>query len=280
MNYTSAAYQSILDSIKVIPLIEKQIDDDSAALNSFKEELLLKKWNMVCRYKKAKEEIEELLDKDDGKSVERYITALVQVDSRIVKIQGLLDDSADYCDRHNKSKVVNWCTINIEEVYDSMCLSEVKKYMEKLDDVEKAIQEVLDSFHEEHKELMSIKRRLKKKTSNEMWKEDRDRILDAIDAVLANDVRKMDFDLDELKAEMEKMMATRQKDLQDTLSKYTWLDKAEFQESVSKCLSRAEFQSWLDTIVCDRNFNRIMVCFVLLMFILFGVSAICFEIYE
>lgn len=258
-------YDAIIESVEVLP----RIDYDSSVLSDFVA-YLAQNEPVISKYSAVTTEIREFIDNydfekegafhglaEDGmKVVKNQIEIVGQVEELFENTGKVIEIINGYCDRYNKSNVVENYYAVVNDLYLNLDSSNVEKYKSQLAEVEQQAQLVVSSFENENKELMMLQSTLLKKRSD-IWREDNEKLVYDINSLVRGDTRKVSFSLEELEKRINDAKTKRSNEIKEITDKYHWLTREKYQNVhdglIAKYMARSEYLIAIASIKKERK---------------------------
>ena len=270
---------SLDESEKVSALCEsntKKLEDlqtllerDETIYNQIKA-IVKKDASVLLKYNAFRSEVERYIGEfphsgqDDLEVVKSRINVIKELDVLSTKADKAVSAIKDFCDRHNKNSLVSRYTDTIAKMSSSMLFAETERYKNVLKDIEKNAIGVLNEFNNEPHELEMIKSSMNKK-QKAFWREDYEMLLTIIDDLLKHDTNKKNFNITQLKAQVDNKQQKRTRDIEETKKLYPWIEKNKYREIHSELTNRhIKYSTYKANIerLCGYRQTRIVLGFI------------------
>ncbi|MBR2015514.1 MAG: hypothetical protein IJ998_08890 [Alistipes sp.] len=179
-------------------------------------------------------------------TITRILDSCVAVDLQISEtwkeIQEQINTIKCYSnDRHNRANVIK----TYQEIADLWPnrYSGAYSIASKMEQLQTQINRLEHSYDIENQELLSLHKRLANMTY-ELWSEDKEKYEMLISDFISRGNRKCSFDIAQIKTNIQKDIATKEKTLAQTVDKYRWLKKEPYRVSYNELISYTVSQSY------------------------------------
>ena len=194
---------------------------------------------------------------DDLEFVKSRIATAKQVVDLWVTVEKSIEGIRDYADRHDKSALIDKYSQIVVGLSSKMRYTDVDNYKAQLNGVLQDVRTLCDAFEKDGNELKSFQQSLMLKKAD-IWKEDNERLLSKVSAVLNSDSKKASFDLGKLKTEYVTAKQKRVEDIDATLKRYRWLGSSRRYKSShdalkAKYITSTEYQTSVEMIRKERR---------------------------
>jgi len=194
---------------------------------------------------------------DDLEFVKSRIATAKQVVDLWVTVEKSIEGIRDYADRHDKSALIDKYSQIVVALSSKMRYTDVGNYKAQLNGVLQDVRTLCDAFEKDGNELKSFQQSLMLKKAD-IWKEDNERLLSKVSAVLNSDSKKASFDLGKLKTEYVTAKQKRVEDIDATLKRYRWLGSSRRYKSShdalkAKYITSTEYQTSVEMIRKERR---------------------------
>ena len=261
LNEIDSVSKVVEANIEKLSSIRKQFENDNYILAKIKD-AIDKESEILSKYKTAFFEIQRYVDgfphqgQDNLAEIEKYIKSVLQINTLISSIGTQISLIEPFCDRHNKNSVVSGYTNMVKEAYEKLNYDSSEKFKRAFDGILKNAQEVLSAFEQERIELIQIQSKLENCTP-EIWKEDNEKLLSAIETLLDGDTAKTQMDVECIKKNINNAKDNRKKNIRDMTNEYPWLNSEKYKDFHNRLISRyityAEYKSAIDSVRGERN---------------------------
>lgn len=155
-----------------------------------------------------------------------FVKSRIATAKQVVDLWGTVDKAIEgikgYAERHNKSTLIDKYSQLVVGLSSKMRYADVGNYKAQLNGVLQDVRSLDDAFNKECDELKTLQSALMQKKAD-IWKEDNERLLTKVSAILNSDSKKASFDLGKLKTEYVTAKQKRIEDIDATLKRYRWL---------------------------------------------------------
>ena len=194
---------------------------------------------------------------DDLEFVKSRVATAKQVVDLWVTVEKSIEGIRDYADRHDKSALIDKYSQIVVGLSSKMRYADVGNYKAQLNGVLQDVRTLCDAFEKDGNELKSFQQSLMLKKAD-IWKEDNERLLSKVSAVLNSDSKKASFDLGKLKTEYVTAKQKRIEDIDATLKRYRWLGSSRRYKSShdalkAKYITSTEYQTSVEMIRKERR---------------------------
>lgn len=167
----------------------------------------------------------------NGKDDLAEITNRINTAKRIVNFQSEVQRAAtriqNYYDRYNKGAVIARYADTIHQISTSMRYSDVGIIEAQLKDVNNQIRKVADTFAREQKELKALQSSLRNHIVG-IWKDDNERILNSVNALLKNDICEIPFNIEKFRSDVISAKQRCKTKITTARNQYPWLNTDEY----------------------------------------------------
>lgn len=190
-----------------------------------------------------------------------FVKSRIATAKQMVDLWGTVDKAIegirDYADRHNKSALIDKYSQIVVGLSSKMHYADVGNYKTQLNGVLQDVRALDDAFEKDCDELKTFQNSLKQKKAD-IWKEDNERLLSKVSAILNSDSKKASFDMGKLKTEHVTAKQKRIDDIDATLKKYRWLGNSRRYKSShdalkTKYITSTEYQTSVELIRKERR---------------------------
>ena len=194
---------------------------------------------------------------DDLEFVKSRVATAKQVVDLWVTVEKSIEGIRDYADRHDKSALIDKYSQIVVGLSSKMRYADVGNYKAQLNGVLQDVRTLCDAFEKDGNELKSFQQSLMMKKAD-IWKEDNERLLSKVSAILNSDSKKASFDLGKLKTEYVTAKQKRVEDIDATLKRYRWLGSSRRYKSShdalkAKYITSTEYQTSVEMIRKERR---------------------------
>ena len=194
---------------------------------------------------------------DDLEFVKSRVSTAKQVVDLWVTVEKSIEGIRDYADRHDKSALIDKYSQIVVGLSSKMRYADVGNYKAQLNGVLQDVRTLCDAFEKDGNELKSFQQSLMLKKAD-IWKEDNERLLSKVSAVLNSDSKKASFDLGKLRTEYVTAKQKRIEDIDATLKRYRWLGSSRRYKSShdalkAKYITSTEYQTSVEMIRKERR---------------------------
>lgn len=172
---------------------------------------------------------------DDLEFVKNRIASAKQVVDLWETVDKAIEAVKDYANRFNKNILMNNYSQVVIGLSSKMRYADVGNYMAQLNGVLQQKRTLCDAFEKECKELQSLQRSLMQKEPD-VWREDNERLLSKVSAILKGDSKKVSFDLGQLENNLADAKAKRKNDIDKMVKQNTWLERKKKYRALHKML--------------------------------------------
>ena len=190
-----------------------------------------------------------------------FVKSRVATAKQVVDLWGTVEKSIesirDYADRHNKSALIDKYSQIVVGLSSKMRYADVGNYKAQLNGVLQDVRALGDAFEKDCNELKTFQNSLMQKRAD-IWKEDNERLLTKVSAILNSNSKTASFDLGKLKTEYVTAKQKRIDDIDATLKKYRWLGNSRRYKSShdalkAKYITSTEYQTSVEMIRKERR---------------------------
>lgn len=194
---------------------------------------------------------------DDLEFVKSRIATAKQVVDLWVTVEKSIEGIRDYADRHDKSALIDKYSQIVVGLSSKMRYADVGNYKAQLNGVLQDIRTLCDAFEKDGNELKSFQQSLMLKKAD-IWKEDNERLLSKVSAIINCNSKKASFDIGKLKTEHVTAKQKRIDDIDATLKRYRWLGSSRRYKSShdalkAKYITSTEYQTSVEMIRKERR---------------------------
>lgn len=207
-----------------------------------------------------------------------FVKSRVATAKQVVDLWGTVEKSIesirDYAERHDKSALIDKYSQIVVGLSSKMRFADVGNYKAQLNGVLQDVKTLCDAFEKDGNELKSFQQSLMQKKAD-IWKEDNERLLSKVSAILNSDSKKASFDLGKLKTEYVTAKQKRIEDIDATLKRYRWLGSSRKYKSShdalkAKYITSTEYQTSVEMIRKERR--RRLLCIPIIGWIILIVT--------
>lgn len=197
----------------------------------------------------------------NGKDDLAEITNRIDTAKRIVNFQSQVQSTAaliqNNYDRYNKGAVIARYADIIHQISTSMRYSDVGIIESQLMDVKNQILKVISSFAREQKEVKALQSSLQNHTKG-LWKEDNERILNSVNALLKNDICKISFNIEKYRSDIISAKQRRETKITTARNQYPWLNTFEYYRSeheklIRRNISENDYKKTINEWIIERH---------------------------
>lgn len=190
-----------------------------------------------------------------------FVKSRIATAKKVVDLWGTVEKSIesirDYADRHDKSALIDKYSQIVVGLSSKMRYADVGNYKAQLNGVLQEVRTLCDAFEKDRNELKSFQHSLMQKKAD-IWKEDNERLLTKVSAILNSNSKTASFDLGKLKTEYVTAKQKRIEDIDATLKKYRWLGNSRRYKSShdalkAKYITSTEYQTSVEMIRKERR---------------------------
>lgn len=190
-----------------------------------------------------------------------FVKGRIATAKQVVDLWGTVDKAIegirDYADRHNKSALIDKYSQLVVGLSSKMRYADVGNYKAQLNGVLQDVRALGDAFEKDCDELKTFQNSLMQKRAD-IWKEDNERLLSKVSAILNSNSKKASFDIGKLKTEYVTAKQKRINDIDATLKKYRWLGNSRRYKSIhdalkTKYITSTEYQTSVELIRKERR---------------------------
>lgn len=196
-----------------------------------------------------------------------FVKSRIATAKQVVDLWGTVDKAIEgikgYADRHNKSALIDKYSRIVVGLSSKMRYADVGNYKAQLNGVLQDVRVLDDAFDKECDELKTLQSALMQKKAD-IWKEDNERLLTKVSAILNGDSKKTSFDIGKLKTEFVAAKQKRIEDIDAMLKKYRWLGssrryKPSHDALKTKYITSTEYQTSVELIRKERRRRLIRI---------------------
>lgn len=211
---------------------------------------------------------------DDLAVVKNRITTAKEVVALWEKVDKEVEDVRDYADRFNKKALIDYYSQVAAGLSSKMCYSDVSNYKGQLNKVMQQIQSLRAAFEKENHELQDLQNTLMLRKPD-TWKDDNEKLLSKVTALLNKHPEKTSYDLGQLKNEYVTAKQKRVDDVDAMLKKHRWLGssmryKSSHDALKTKYITYTEYQTSVEMIRKERR--KRLLCIPVIGWIILIVS--------
>lgn len=190
-----------------------------------------------------------------------FVKSRIATAKQVVDLWGTVDKAIEgikgYAERHNKSTLIDKYSQLVVGLSSKMRYADVGNYKAQLNGVLQDVRSLDDAFNKECDELKTFQSALMQKKAD-IWKEDNERLLTKVSAILNGDPKKVSLDFGKLKTEHVTAKQKRIEDIDATLKKYRWLGssrryKPSHDALKTKYITFTEYQTSVELIRKERR---------------------------
>ena len=197
----------------------------------------------------------------NGKDDLAEIINRINTAKRIVNFQSEVQCAAtriqNYYDRYNKGAVIARYADTIHQISTSMRYSDVGIIEAQLKDVNNQIRKVADTFAREQKELKALQSSLRNHIVG-IWKDDNERILNSVNALLKNDICEIPFNIEKFRSDVISAKQRRETKITTARNQYPWLNTSEYyrlehEKLIRRNISENDYKKTINEWIIERH---------------------------
>lgn len=194
--------------------------------------------------------------KDDLAEITNRINAAKKIIDFQSEVQAAATQIQNNYDRYNKGAVIARYADTIHQISTSMRYSDVGIIEAQLMDVKNQIRKVVDAFAREQKEVKALQSSLQNHTEG-LWKEDNERILNAVNALLKSNICKISFNIEKLRSDIISAKHRHDTKITTARNQYPWLNTAayisEHEKLIRGNISENDYKKTINEWIIERH---------------------------
>lgn len=265
LNETDKVSAICESNTKKIADLQERLEHDEDILNKIKAAIKQDE-NVLKKFKAYYEELKQYVSDfpHSGQDDQQVVNSRIQVAKELYELCSKAHDSVsaikDFCDRYNKNSLLGKYANTTDRIRSSMLYSEVDTCKSFLVEIDKTAVKILNSFKEEPRELKAIKDTLKS-NPKALWKEDYDKHMAQIDGLLKGNTSKKEFNILQLKSQIDSNKRKKTQDIEEKKAMYPWLQKSDIHnELIQKQIRCSTYISNVERLRRHRKTRIILVC--------------------